>query len=600
MTDSAPPAAETDLARIRGDGYVAEAGWFGPDDRPRFGWLYRPDKPAANGVGIVIVPPFGFEAICAHRTLRHLAEQAARAGFPAVWLHLDGTGDSAGEDTDPERVEAWLASIQDACNFTRGAGASQLLLVGVRLGATLGWLAAVKREDIAAWVGINAVIRGRDFLRESRALQAAMGLRPSPWPKPDDGSVEVNGFAITAETCARLNAIDLSHAERVPATKVLLIERDDLPERRHWIEHLHNLGSDVEVRRSPGLVDMLALPHLTAIPQTALDICVDFARRIDACTLPGKTPAPSRLRSEISILAGDTMILEQTVLIDRVLFGVLSRPALGTSGSGVLLPNAGAANRIGPNRMYVAWARQWAAQGYWVFRVDLSGIGDSITRAGGLANHVYSPHGTNDVVRLAAWLHQQSKGNIVACGACSGAYHALRAALASDAIDTVVLINPGALQYIGSISNDETELNNGSYYNNQMKRGEGLRKILSGKVSPHKLVRVAGWFATTYGHRMTRWVLRKLHWPLLNDFGLELQALASRGVTVHFIFSADDISRARLLVQAGSMATRLVKQGHVHIQVIDGPDHTFTQRWAQESLSEALKAMLVASRTRPC
>ena len=51
MSDDASPSTNADVVRIRGNGYTAEAGWFGPDDRPRFGWLYRPDTPARNGVG---------------------------------------------------------------------------------------------------------------------------------------------------------------------------------------------------------------------------------------------------------------------------------------------------------------------------------------------------------------------------------------------------------------------------------------------------------------------------------------------------------------------------------------------------------------------
>ena len=56
MNDRASIHADNEGAHIRGHGYTAEAGWFGPEDRPRFGWLYRPDEPAANGVGVVIVP----------------------------------------------------------------------------------------------------------------------------------------------------------------------------------------------------------------------------------------------------------------------------------------------------------------------------------------------------------------------------------------------------------------------------------------------------------------------------------------------------------------------------------------------------------------
>ena len=65
------PAQRREPALVRPDGVFFQSG-----ERPRFGWVHTPA--VANGVGLVIVPPFGYEAICAHRSLRHLAEAAAR------------------------------------------------------------------------------------------------------------------------------------------------------------------------------------------------------------------------------------------------------------------------------------------------------------------------------------------------------------------------------------------------------------------------------------------------------------------------------------------------------------------------------------------
>src|SRR5690348_1567987 len=157
-------------------GFRAQPGWFGPEGRARFGWFYGPDRTKGT-TGVVIVPPFGRDDICAHRTLRHLAEASARNGFITLRFDLDGCGDSAGNDSDSERVESWIASVLDACDRVRSAGARQLLLVGIRLGATLAALAAQRRDDVAALVAFNAVIRGKTWLRELHAFQRAMDLQ---------------------------------------------------------------------------------------------------------------------------------------------------------------------------------------------------------------------------------------------------------------------------------------------------------------------------------------------------------------------------------------------------------------------------------------
>ena len=39
--------------------------YFGPTDRPLFGWIHR--APAPPHLGLVVCSPFGYEAVCAHR-----------------------------------------------------------------------------------------------------------------------------------------------------------------------------------------------------------------------------------------------------------------------------------------------------------------------------------------------------------------------------------------------------------------------------------------------------------------------------------------------------------------------------------------------------
>ena len=61
--------------------------WIGPPERPLMSWL---SAPAGGGseVGVVIVPPVGYEYWTAHRTLRTLAERLAAAGLPRIALRL--------------------------------------------------------------------------------------------------------------------------------------------------------------------------------------------------------------------------------------------------------------------------------------------------------------------------------------------------------------------------------------------------------------------------------------------------------------------------------------------------------------------------------
>ena len=52
--------------------------YFSSESRRLFAWLHRPERQAGSDVGLVLCAPFGYEAICAHRSLRSFAEQASK------------------------------------------------------------------------------------------------------------------------------------------------------------------------------------------------------------------------------------------------------------------------------------------------------------------------------------------------------------------------------------------------------------------------------------------------------------------------------------------------------------------------------------------
>jgi len=570
---------------------AAEAGYFGPTTRPRFGWLHRPAAPA-NDVGLVIVPPFGYEAVCAQRSLRHLAEQAAHAGVAAVRFDLDGSGDSAGDDLDPDRLDHWLASIDDACALVRSTGADRIVLVGVRLGAVLALLAATQRADIAGVVAIAAVASGKAWLREGRALQMALGLAPAPAPAADDVQ-EIVGFALTAQTRAALGAVDLLKMETRPAPAVLLIDRDDLPSNEALAAHLTALGADVETQRLPGYVEMMLDPHRTSVPQAMLDAAITFALQRPA--LPAPAPSASvALAEEIALECDGIAIREQAVRLDATLFGIATLPPEPPQRALILL-NAGAVGRIGPNRLHVALARRLAATGVLVLRLDLSGLGDSHTRPGAEENIVYHAHAVDDIGVAVDWARSDGASEIAVAGLCAGAYHSLDAALAGQAIDTIVMINPLTFHYKPGMSLDFAAFRviaDAQRYQKSIARGVSWRKLLRGDVD---LKRVADVVLRRMGSAFSRpWreLRRRLHVPHRDDLGAKLESLARRHVAMRFVFAGDDPGRFVLAEEGGSVVPRLQGSGALSIQVIDAADHTFTPRWSHRPLLDAIAQAL--------
>lgn len=580
-----------DQVLLHGNGYTAEAGWFGPDDRPRFGWLYRPGAPTGD-VGVVIVPPFGSEEMRAHRTLRHLAEDCAGAGLLAVRFDLDGTGNSAGDDCDPDRLGAWIASVRDACSLARAAGARRIVLVGVRLGATLATLAAMQETDVAALVAFNAVVRGKAYLRELRAFQLAMNLPPGPETASADGQ-ECSGFMFTDETCAALKAIDLATLATAPCPRVLLLERDDLAPRKPWPDHLRTLGVEVDERNIPGYEAMMDHPHATRVAQAFIDACIECAQGSAAATRDGVVHTAPLLQPRIRTQIGGVPIIEEVVSPETGMFGVLTGPTAGVADRGLLTLNVGANHHIGSNRSDVPLARQLAAAGVQVLRVDLTGIGDSQPRSGTDENVVYGPNALPDIAAAVAMLRARGARHVTVGGMCSGGYHALRTAIAGQPVDAVYAVNCSVFgQHVDFDPLAGSLLGQVAHYNRSVKSAQAWRKLLSGRVAFSSIARVATWHVRKRGRRLWHEVARFLHVPLADDLGTHLRRLAQRKVTVHFLYAGNEPGLTLLTSEAGSVLPRLTRAGWIHTRIFEGTDHTFTQRWAQAQLHETITEIM--------
>jgi predicted alpha/beta hydrolase len=283
------------------------------------------------------------------------------------------------------------------------------------------------------------------------------------------------------------------------------------------------------------------------------------------------------------------------------MFGILTRPPARGCGRALLILDAGAIRHIGSNRMSVPLARRLAATGQEVLRADFTGIGDSPAREGEPENIVYGPHGVADAGILVEWLRTRGARDITVGGMCSGAYHAFRGALAWQAIGRIYMINCAVFGAHVEFDPESTSLfGDIAHYSQSMRSRQAWRRLLTGKAALGTVFRVAAWHAKRRGARLLRDVARWLHLPLRDDLGSHLLALARRGTRVHFLYSETDPGRAVLANAAGSVVGHLRRQGRCDIQIFQGADHTFTQRWAQQSLAEALERMLTANIDRAC
>ncbi len=609
----------------------AEPVYFGPDARPLFGWIHRPQRAARCSLGLVLCNPVGYEAICAHRALRHCAEAAADAGIPALRFDYDGTGDSAGTDLDPDRLSAWIASVHVAAETLRSeAGCDRVCFLGVRLGATLAALAASERSDVAGLIALAPVVSGKAYTRELRALRMASG---TGLPETADSDVmEVTGFALSAATRTSLSAVDLSKLERAPASQVLILDRHDLPGNERWAAHLQASGATVERHAVPGYAEMMLSPHATMVPSEMLRLAVTWLCERGAVEPLAQRERSSPTRSsptEDSPEGRDTLprsrhairlppgvlggvpISETSAFLDsgRVLFGILTAPhpaATDTADAagakeprtGILLLNAGGTHHIGSNRLYVALARRWASQGHVVLRLDISGVGDSLPRPGETENAIYTARAAEDIREAMHYLRQRAGvSECRALGLCSGAYHAFKAAVGGAPLQTVVMINPLTFFWKEGMSldaplTDRRVISEAHRYREAAFRLHSWRKLMRGEVDVGRVAQIMIRRTGAWLSRHWRDLARDLGVPLRDDLGHELESVAERGTAMLFVFATNDPGLQLLRTQGGSRVRKLCARGQLAIQLIDGADHTFTAGSARERLITVLSEAL--------
>ena len=608
----------------------AEPVYFGPDARPLFGWIHRPQRAARCSLGLVLCNPVGYEAICAHRALRHCAEAAADAGIPALRFDYDGTGDSAGTDLDPDRLSAWIASVHGAAETLRGeAGCDRVCFLGVRLGATLAALAASERSDVAGLIALAPVVSGKAYTRELRALQMASGIG---LPETADSDLmEVTGFALSAATRTSLSAVDLSKLERAPASQVLILDRHDLPGNERWAAHLQASGATVERHAVPGYAEMMLSPHATMVPSEMVRLTVTWLCDRGAAeplaqrdrfsptkySPQGRDTVP-RSRHAIRLppgAPGGVPISETSAFLDsgRVLFGILTAPhpaATDTADAagakelrtGILLLNAGGTHHIGSNRLYVTLARRWASQGHVVLRLDISGVGDSLPRPGETENAIYTARAAEDIREAMHYLRERAGvSECRALGLCSGAYHAFKAAIGGAPLQAVVMINPLTFFWKEGMSldaplTDQEVISEAHRYLETAFRLHSWRKLMRGEVDVGKVAqimirRTGAWLSCHW-----RDLARDLGVPLTDDLGHELESVADRGTAMLFVFATNDPGLQLLRTQGGSRVRKLRARGQLAIQLINGADHTFTAGSARERLITVLSEALDQAR----
>ena len=585
---------------------LADAVYFDSGPHRLFGWHHGPAAGKSANIGLVVCKPFGYESICAHRSVRAFAEAAAALGVPTLRFDYAGTGDSSEIDAQADQVATWTQDVIAAvAELQRRTGVQRVYVLGFRLGALLAALAANECKAIAGLILISPIVSGRRYLRELRTTRMA-GLIGTESPDTQvstgtvnaaAGSMEVSGFMFSAATLAALERVDLKTLGALPVANMLIIDGDRMPVARAWVEALSQLGTPPTHRSLPGLVEMImTAPQFASIPQ---EMIVAMCEWLTPLLNTSATAEREGMRHGDRVIAPPIMAMDLAGVTERpvfftsqaMLFGIVSEPPPGEiSRRAVILVNAGADYHIGATGMYVGFARRWARRGCVVLRMDLAGLGDSATRPGRPGNEVFPPAAVDDIRTAVEWVRTRyGVSDVTLGGVCSGAYHVLRAAVAAVPANRILMINPEVFFWNESMSIHDVQLV--ELVGKKAHRGkkfstETLKRLLSGDINVRYILK-------TYWGRLSlalesnlRNLARFLHIRLPNDLGSELQEVDARGVRMVFVFGRTERGIALLKMQAGISLGRLGE--HCRMHIIDGADHVFSKFDSRTTLEAIL------------
>jgi alpha-beta hydrolase superfamily lysophospholipase len=561
--------------------------WLNSKEEPLYCWLHIPKNRKIYKTGVVICNPLGYEYTHSHRTVRHMSDRLAAAGYANIRFDYYGTGDSFSDLFSADRVKCFLNNIDSViCSLKELTGVSEICLTGLRLGAALA-ASYCENNAIDKLVLCSPCIKGRSYVREMRALSKLA----SHTEKNNEGFIDSGGFILTEDTANELEEINLLKQNYKINKKALIIERDDFKVGEKLPAAMLASGvKDVEVYAMSGYADMMAEPHATIVPEDTLTKIVDWldedSQKNDLRTIECENDSLNK----ITHISKPELVEEICYQENTKLLSILSHHRdLDLKESKIpliILANSGSVHRVGPNRVYVELARGLALAGYPVLRFDLRNLGDSVIGKPENENHPFPYHATEDIANIIEYMkkHYGFKDFIVS-GLCSGAHNAFHAGLelpASYNIREIIIINPLTFYRKPGFSDSDNEIPNyqvevdAEHYKESVYNSEKWKKLLSGKVD---LIYLSGFvlqkIARSVGSKL-RVVCGLLGCGDSSRLSLDLNKYAKRNLKISFFIASKDPGKKILMHRSSKTVLSMIKSKKLEIHDVPEADHTFS------------------------
>jgi len=245
--------------------------YFGPPSRRIFACYHEPLPGVARDLGVVLCYPMGDEYLLSHRTFRRLATQLSQNGFAVLKFDYYGCGDSAG-DPEESNVATCIEDIAAAASeLQRRHGCRKIGFVGLRLGATLCYVASASvQRDVYALILWEPVVQGGPYLDDLEASYAKRVRDLQLTPGVNEGNHF--GYPVSQRMQTDLRQLDLRNFRAKPAENVLILTYDDeTPPTRGLVSGLEREGVTCRCDRVVGSRFWVQDVNRVLVPKPTID-----------------------------------------------------------------------------------------------------------------------------------------------------------------------------------------------------------------------------------------------------------------------------------------------------------------------------------------
>ncbi|MFC6788205.1 alpha/beta fold hydrolase [Methylobacterium komagatae] len=525
--------------------------------------------------GIVLCGTLGYEQISAGRGWRHLAADLSAAGFPTLRFDYPGEGDSG--EPNQSNVETMVRAIKSAVRFLRvQGGVDEVVLVGLRVGATLALLSA-EEGGIDRLVLLAPFASGRAYLREMNIRAKTIDQLPDGRPFPQDPASPVfGGFRPAAGLLASLGQVDLAKLPPAPVPDVLILGADPAG----LAGRLRAGGSHVTTGPFPGLAPFLSNALISEAPTEVFAQVIAFAKQGAAAPLGApRLPAPA------TPITGPGFT--ETVIRFGENVGIVCAPEVPDPDKlPVLFLNSGVNPRSGYGRQTTELARSLAALGLKSLRMDLRGVGDSGDRPDGKPP-LYSADAL-DEARAGIDRLDEGRG-VVVTGNCSGAYFGFHLLCADPRVRTAVISNLYCFDWDPNTDLSaalKPSFRSPAAYASMLRQKGVWQRVLRGEV---KVGAIASRLISIGLGRIGQMAAKVLHpFPSATSVAGRCAAFRKRGAKLVLIFSEGEAGIGEVAMHLGRSPARIAKRlGHPVILLPD-TDHNMSTEGAQERMRQII------------